>query len=80
MTEHFASDGKEGEFAENKGMLCHRIFLTDTRHGGTIGPIHFDEKGSYGNKFFGCARLQKFLTIYMSAIHVTNFITTYQNN
>ena len=33
MTDNFISDGREGECAENKGMLCRRIFLTDTRHG-----------------------------------------------
>lgn len=35
MTNNFVSDGKEGEFAENKvwGILCHAKLLTDTIRG-----------------------------------------------
>ena len=30
------SAGREGEFAQNNGILCHRIFPTGTRHGHLI--------------------------------------------
>lgn len=36
MTNNFVSAGREGECAENKGKLSHRIFLTDTRYGHLI--------------------------------------------
>ena len=38
MTNNFVSDGREGEFAENKavGILCHGLILTDARHGHLI--------------------------------------------